>query len=160
MEKRKIIDSLIRELEVRLELLIRSAVEAREAATGDESKAENKYDTRGLEASYLAGAQAKRSEELTLEIFNLKKYQIREFHDQTPVGLTALVTALVNAEEERHFLILPYAGGTKLSVDNQDIFVITPESSVGKVLMGKSVGDAVEMKVKNKNVEYEIVTVR
>lgn len=160
MEKSKIVDILISELEARLDLLIRAAQEARSAATGDESKAENKYDTRGLEASYLAGAQAKRSEELTLEIYNLKRYKLREFTLSTPISLTALVTTLVDGSEKRHFLILPYAGGTKLKIDADEIFVITPESIVGKLLMGKTVGDSFELKSKeNKSAEYEILSV-
>lgn len=159
MNKRKIVDELIKELEHRLDLLIRAAIVARDAATGEDSKAENKYDTRGLEASYLAGAQARRSEELTLELHNLKKYQLRSYSETSPIGLTALATVTINSQEKRHFLILPYAGGTKLQVDNKEIFVITPDSSVGKMLMGKNVGDSFELKSKDKSVEYEIESV-
>ncbi len=157
MNKSEIVERLIQDLEARLNLLIRAAVDAREAATGDEAKAENKYDTRGLEASYLAGAQAKRSEELTLELYNLKKYVLRKFDDTTPINLTALVTVLMNGEQERRFLILPYAGGSKIKIENEEIFVITPISSVGKLLLGKTVGDSFDLKSKENAVEYEII---
>ena len=41
----------------------RSARSAHEEATSEQSKAENKYDTRGLEAAYLAGAQSRQAAE-------------------------------------------------------------------------------------------------
>ena len=79
--KQKILAKLREKLEAEMQVMISAALIAREDATHEESKAEDKYDTRGLEASYLAGAQAKRAAELqriihslqNLEIENLKK---------------------------------------------------------------------------------------
>ena len=51
---KKITDKLIGELEV----YFRAAEYARDEATHEQNKAENKYDTRGLEASYLARGQS------------------------------------------------------------------------------------------------------
>ena len=53
MDKQSLHQALLMRLRADLELLERAAHTAREAATHEESKAENKYDTRGLEASYL-----------------------------------------------------------------------------------------------------------
>lgn len=159
MNKQSIVDQLIKHLENTLAMLVQTAVTAREAATGEESKAENKYDTRGLEAAYLAGAQAKRSEDLTVQIMKLKKIPIREFNEDSPIGISALVTVAINGDERKYFLILPFAGGTKISVDNDEFAVITPDSSVGSKLIGKTVGDIFGMKVKEKSLEYEIVDV-
>src|SRR5690606_41710128 len=43
--------------------MLAAAQATREDATHEDNKAENKYDTRGLEASYLAEAQARQAEE-------------------------------------------------------------------------------------------------
>ena len=64
MDKRKIIEAIRRQLEKDLNVLKEAALIAYEAATNEESKPENEYDTRALEASYIAGAQAKRAGEL------------------------------------------------------------------------------------------------
>ena len=64
MNKKALIELVLIELKRQHQTLFNSALEAKSAATDEESKAENKYDTRGLEASYLAGAQAKRTTEL------------------------------------------------------------------------------------------------
>ena len=55
-----IIDKLQADLAVAKDALKAS----HEAATHAESKAENKYDTRGLEAAYLADGQRKRVHEI------------------------------------------------------------------------------------------------
>lgn len=159
MNKQRIVDQLLNHLESNLDMLIQAAVTARDAATGEESKAENKYDTRGLEAAYLAGAQAKRSEELTMQIIKVKKLVLRDYNEDTPIGMTAIVTVAINSDDTKHFLIFPFAGGTKLDVDNSEYSVITPDSNVGSKLIGKKVGDTFEIKIKDKNLEYEIVGV-
>ena len=41
-----------------------AAKDAKENATGEETKSDGKYDTRAIEAAYLAGAQAKQAEKL------------------------------------------------------------------------------------------------
>ncbi|MEZ4872724.1 MAG: hypothetical protein R2827_10915 [Bdellovibrionales bacterium] len=51
IEKSRIIQNIVEELKREFHTLAENAMEAREAAISEESKAENKYDTRGLEAS-------------------------------------------------------------------------------------------------------------
>lgn len=64
MDKRKVIERIREEFQLQFEMLKRAADTAREDATDAESKAESKYDTQGLEASYLAAGQADRAEDL------------------------------------------------------------------------------------------------
>lgn len=54
MDKRALIKKIVAQLEAELALLTKAARSAHAEATHESSKAENKYDTRGLEASYLA----------------------------------------------------------------------------------------------------------
>jgi hypothetical protein len=62
--RRKLIQAILAKLKLELGAVLAAAKSAHEAATHAESKAEDQYDTRGLEASYLAEAQAKRAAEL------------------------------------------------------------------------------------------------
>src|SRR3954468_24380675 len=66
--KRAIVTTLIEKLDTELANMRRAAKDAREAATHEEAKPENDKDTRALEASYLAGAQAARVRELEVSI--------------------------------------------------------------------------------------------
>ncbi len=157
MSKLPILKSLLQQLASTLADIIHTAHVAREAATNEESRPENEYDTRALEASYLAGAQAKRSEELKAAIDKLSVIKLREFHDEDEVALTALVKVLVNGDKEKTFFLLPGAGGSKVVMDDREINIITPESTVGDALMGKTTGDGFELAINARVFDYEII---
>lgn len=159
MQKKLIMDNLLRQLESNLEMLINTAQEARLAATSEESKAENKYDTRGLEASYLAGAQAKRSQDLELSILQLKKLKVKDFKEDQSVDVTAIVHVEINGEGQKYLFVLPNSGGSKIEFEKKIISVITPESPLGTLLVGKYVGDNFILKLNNKDSEYEILNI-
>src|SRR4051812_31278987 len=59
MTKEELVKAIIAKLNHNLGILERAARAAHAEATHESSKAENKYDTRGLEASYLAGGQSR-----------------------------------------------------------------------------------------------------
>lgn len=157
--KRQLVLLLLQQLQADLDALMLTAHIAKDAATSEESKAENKYDTRGLEASYLAGAQAKRAEEFKGVLQKLNQLQPRNFELTDKIHLTALVEVLINDETQKFFFILPGAGGTKLKLNSVDYHVITTDSVVGKALVGKGVGDAFEIKLNDKLFEYEIIAI-
>ena len=64
VEKAKVIRIVRAELEAQYRRVAAAAREAHGYATDPDSKAESKYDTRGLEASYLAAGQAAKADEL------------------------------------------------------------------------------------------------
>jgi hypothetical protein len=64
MNKHTVHQLILDKLRVDLDIAERAAQTAYETATHEENIAENKYDTLGLEASYLAAGQAKRVEEI------------------------------------------------------------------------------------------------
>lgn len=139
--------------------LVSTASEAHEAATNEESKAENKYDTRGLEASYLAEAQSKRAEELRITIDKLNKIKLIKFDEDQLIGLTALVQLEINDETKKWFFLLPFAGGHKIKYKKEEFVTITAQSPVGKKLRGKALDDEFELKQKDKLVNYRILKI-
>ena len=56
MSKSALLDQILQALKAQLSLMQAATAEARENATGDETRSEGKYDTRAIEASYLASA--------------------------------------------------------------------------------------------------------
>src|SRR4051812_3963394 len=64
VSKARVVALVVERLMAERESLVSAARAAHEAATHAESKPEDQYDTRGLEASYLAAAQARRVEEI------------------------------------------------------------------------------------------------
>ena len=80
-----------------------SARSAHAEATHEQSKAENKYDTRALEASYLAGGQSLQAAEIEQSIRQFESLEVREFEE---AGTRLDVGALVRLEANKKATIL------------------------------------------------------
>lgn len=131
---------------------------AYEAATNEESKPENQYDTRALEASYIAGAQAKRAGDLE-ELLNLYKYvDIKSFKSTDAIASTALVR-LENNNKKLFVFVMSKGGGMNIRVEDQAIQVVTPSSPLGKALLDLKAGDTAFAEIGSSAVEYEIISV-
>jgi transcription elongation GreA/GreB family factor len=140
VNKRAIIKKITEKLVSELEVYFRAAHASRAEATHEQSKAESKYDTRGLEASYLARGQSKHAVELEAAIAEFEKLGARKFADGDAIAVGALVE-LEHGCENSFYFIGPRAGGTEVLHDKKEILVITPQSPLGEQLMGKKSGD-------------------
>lgn len=158
IDKSNLIHQLIESLNLEFETLIQAAERAHEAATHDESKAEDKYDTRGLEASYLAGAQAQRAIEIKKIISSFKMLPTRPFSLMEPIDLGALIELKLN-QKSFFYLFANLGGGKTISFNEQVIQVLTPLSPLGEELIGKKVGESVEIEAPNGVKEYLIIDI-
>jgi transcription elongation GreA/GreB family factor len=140
LNKRAIIKKITEKLVGELEIYFRAAQFSRAEATHESNKAENKYDTRGLEASYLARGQSKQAAELEAAIAEYQKLGARKFADGDAIAVGALVE-LEHGGENSIYFVGPRAGGTEVLHDRKEILVITPQSPLGEQLMGKKSGD-------------------
>ncbi|MGO2356525.1 MAG: hypothetical protein ACTH58_17545 [Marinomonas foliarum] len=91
MDKKKVYQAITDALLQRFETAKWAAKQAHDAETNEESVAENKYDTFGLEASYLAHGQSKRVLECEKDwlFFNKKTFDI--FNENDAIELWCLV---------------------------------------------------------------------
>jgi transcription elongation GreA/GreB family factor len=158
MNKRKLLDQFASVISADLALLTQAALVAREAAIHEESKAEDQYDTRGLEASYLAGAQSKRVLELE-ELLDLYRHiDVGVFDKSTPVASTAVIELETEGKSQFYFL-MPKGGGMSVTFESKLIQVVTPQSPMGSALLGHKVGDQIEVEIQKKARDYDIVGV-
>ena len=155
MDKKALINALIELLNEEAKNLDRAARAAHEAATHEESIAEDQYDTRGLEASYLAGAQKARVREIRGIVAHYKNLPLRDFDEDDEIGTTAVIDLEANGEVRRYFLG-PWGGGMRIPFGGCEILVITPASPLGQVLLGKCVGDEVNVAADHKR-SHDIV---
>lgn len=158
MDKKKLILHLIELTKHNLKAAHDAAQSTYDIATNEESKAENKYDTRGLEASYLAGAQAERVADIKATLASFENIKIKIFEDGNKISLTALVEIFCN-EKTTLLLLMPKGGGQTINFENKLIQVVTPDSPLGKNLIGKEVGDIVQVSAGDKNREYAIISI-
>ena len=156
--KSQLVMQLVPLIEDEMRVLQKSLDSASEAATHPEAKPENKYDTRGLEASYLAGAQRERLQELKSMLHLLQNMSLRVFAEGDRIGPTALVELEQEGRSSLYF-ILPLGAGFGLHWGGQPVLVVTPQAPLGQALMNKRVGDAVKVRAGAVIKEYEIVQV-
>lgn len=157
-DKQKIIHQFISHFESEALALKQAAVATYEAATNEESKAENEYDTRGLEASYLAGAQAERVSALEELIYQLKEIRIKYYSEGEPISSTAIVELELNGKNF-FVILLPKGGGLTLNFKGVGLQIVTPQSPLGEALMGSFEGDTVIVDVGRQTKEYDILSV-
>jgi len=143
MNKSALIDKIIKALRSELETYVRAANSSHEEATAEENRAENKYDTRGLEASYLATGQANKVMELEEAIGAFEDLKAKSF-DDSPIDVGALVELDQNGEKAFYF-IGPNAGGTEIADGVHEVLVITPQSPLGTQLQSQQQGDRLEL---------------
>lgn len=158
-DKPKLIQSLIQSLEDELLALKTAAQATYQAATHEESKPENEYDTFALEASYLAGAQAKRAGEIDEVISMFKNLNLRNFAPHSEIDSTALVEVASEDHKKSLFLMVPLGGGFNLQFEGRHIQLITPHSLLGEALVGLKAGDVAEIEINGRLKEFEILQV-
>ena len=133
MDKHAVIRRVVDHLTAELNLYLKAARIAHAEATHEQSKAENKYDTRGLEASYLARGQSQQARELENAIGQFAALVVRPHVPGTPLGLGDLVE-LTTGRETDLYLLGPGAGGTEVVHGGREVTVITPQSPLGSQL--------------------------
>lgn len=158
LDKQKIIIAIVEQLEKDLVELKAAALATYDAATNEESKPENEYDTRGLEASYLAGAQAKRVADVEELIYIFKDLKVRCYSPNEAISSTALVEVSLNGKKSLVFVI-PKGGGLLLHAEGHSIQTVTPNSPLGEALMGLKVGDTASIETGDKVRDYQILSV-
>ncbi len=143
MDKSAFRQALLAELESELHDIEKAAASAHEGATHQEAIAEDKYDTRGLEQSYLAGAQDARVKELRAIVAVYRSVPVREFDEDDEIGAFAMVRLEDESGGQRTYYLGPQGGGVRVPFEGVEILVITPRAPLGESLMGKCAGDEV-----------------
>ena len=159
IDKKELIKLIQGSLQEELNVILESAKSAYQAATNEESKAEDQYDTRGLEASYLAGAQAQRASELERTILIYRFLPVMKYTNADLVEPGALVELELNKKKSMYFLV-PQGGGLVTEMNGMPIQVITPQSPLGEELLGQKVGATFEVESRGGVREYKIISIQ
>ena len=158
ISKRIIVRQIIEHLTEQLATLAGASRAMHADASDEQNKAEDKYDTRGLETAYLASSQARLATETEQALTVYQALELRKFQENTPVDLTALVELESNGARALYFLG-PKTGGVEIRHRGTEILVITPESPLGQQLLGKKVGDRVKLQTRGPAQEFRVTCV-
>jgi transcription elongation GreA/GreB family factor len=159
MTKEDLLQSILAALTADLATLTAAARHAHAAATHEECLPDNKYDTTALEASYVAQGQANRAAEIRRALERYRTLTLRSFDEETPIRLTALVT--LEGEDGRCMQVFvgPDAGGLKVGAGETECVVITPESPLGRTLLGRACDDEIDVEQGGSSKAYTVVAV-
>jgi transcription elongation GreA/GreB family factor len=158
MDKNLLLQDVLSHLQTDLEQASLAALSAHEAATHEENVAENKYDTLGLEAVYLASGQARRVEELRQTLITWRQLRPRPFDFEQGIQLGTLVQ-LATEDGHEHWLFLgPPGASMKLQLAGQSIQVLGHTAPLGRLLLGKKPGDEISLPVGSRQQVFEVLT--
>jgi hypothetical protein len=158
MDKTRLLKRIVAELTDSLQILDKAARASHAEATHESSKAENKYDTRGLEAAYLARGQARQAREILEAIKDYENLSLKNFAPGEPIDMTALVELETDGAPAM-FFIGPKCGGLEIKLQRREVTVITPQSPLGQNLLERKAGDKWAAKIGGSQVKYRIVSV-
>ncbi|MBC8095451.1 MAG: GreA/GreB family elongation factor [Akkermansiaceae bacterium] len=158
MNKKALLKAVVAQLVSELEVYLRAAQASHAEATHEQSKAESKYDTRGLEASYLAQGQSRQAAEMAAAIQEFETMKPRDFVKGDFIDVGALVE-LEQGKDRSLYMIGPRAGGTEVTHEKREVLVITPQSPLGSQLVGKKQGDKLQLTLAGAKNQYKVVTV-
>jgi transcription elongation GreA/GreB family factor len=144
MDKNALTRSIIAQLEAELALQTEAALGSRDEATNEESKAEDKYDMRSQSAAYLAAGQAKLASEIAGAIAAWRAVAPRTFGPGEGIASGALVT-LEAGGRVATYLMGPQSGGREATDGTSSATVVTGASPLGRQLLGRRVGDLVQI---------------
>jgi transcription elongation GreA/GreB family factor len=132
---------------------------AHEAATHEENIAENKYDTLGLEAAYLATGHARRAEAIRQALANWRQFRPSPYDASKGIQLGAWVCLVDSDDKQQQLFLGPGGGSMKLVIGAQSVQVISCEAPLARAVLGRREGDEVSIRVAPIRQQFEVLRV-
>jgi len=159
MDKQQLHNHILQALESLHQAAVNAATQAYDTATHEENVAENKYDTLGLEASYLAAGQGKRVNEYKNNIDQFKHFRALNFTQDMPIGVGALVWLVNDNDITQLYFLSPVSGGLQLVFQSLDIMLISPLAPLGQMLINRFVGEDISLLIDHQTTDYFIADI-
>ncbi|MDQ6965490.1 MAG: GreA/GreB family elongation factor [Mariprofundaceae bacterium] len=154
IDKQHILNLMIEQLRADLKVCEDAVSIARDTATHSDALGSSRYETMGVEASYLAQGQGVRLLEVERSLAWFLQVKLTE-----PGGiirLSSLVSLLDEQGDTQLLWLAADAGGMKIEEGCNTITVITPKSPLGRAMLGKQQGDSFETRIADRSRCFEI----
>ena len=135
MDKKFLVEQLVKKIRAQADLALRTSEEARTEPKTGANRAVN-----------LAKGTTLRTEAALRDLDALEAFKVKPLQRGERIGLGAIVE-LESDEGGKTLFLAPVGAGTELTGPDGDGFfhVVTPASPVGNAVFGKRVGDVVEV---------------
>ena len=146
IDKARVLHKAIAEVEESLRRLGSEYAVAKQATLESPHVMKSKREVTGIESSYLANALAENIQERQVWLQMLRQVRLPEAPRRASLGCVVRVGRAEGLIEQLYF-ILPACGGMEISLGDgiRTVRIITPETPVARALIGKCVGDDVEL---------------
>lgn len=157
IDKPALIATIIAHCENELDTALAASQTAHESATHSENVAENKYDTLGLEAAYLAHGQSMRIEELQTVIHHYLHFTCPNFSAESPIQAGALVTLIDPDDRQRYIFLSPTTGGMTIHHQQKIVQVVSIQAPLGQALHNKYLDDEITLTIDSTQHSYDVI---
>ncbi|HEU5060243.1 MAG TPA: hypothetical protein VFU21_27110 [Kofleriaceae bacterium] len=163
MDKSFLLEQLIAALRSSARAALRASEVASAEVTDGQTPAEKREDARAaLEYGRLASAQSQRARRALAEIDALSGFRPPPQRAGAPIALGALVEVEdADTAVGRTFFLAPVGAGITLTGPDGDgiLSVVTPQSPIGRAVMGRRCGETVDVTVDGQLHEWSITWV-
>lgn len=132
---------------------------AHETATHEENIAENKYDTLGLEAAYLATGQARRAAATRQTMAHWRQFRPAPYNASQGIQLGARVCLMDANGQQQQLFLGPDGGSMKLVCGAEIVQVISSKAPLARAMRGKCEGDEVVLQIAGVQQQLEVLWV-
>lgn len=161
MDKQELVTQLEGQLRDQVRTAGRSAMECAAEAKNGASPKDKSTDSRvAIEYASMARAQTQRAERVHRELRAIEGFKPKKLSERSRVDIGAVVE--IEDEESgegRTFFLAPAGAGMTLLGPGGDghLSVVTPNSPIGRAVLGGRVGEIASVTVKGEVLEWQIV---
>lgn len=163
MDKQDLVEQLITRLRAAASAALSASEGTAQEAKDGATPAEKREDARAAhQASTLGKAHSRRAQQAIAEIDALGTFRPGRLASKAPIALGAVVEIEdTETAEGRTFFLAPVGAGVTLTGPGGDgyLSVVTPSSPVGRAVLGRKVGDVVDVTVEREVREWTITFV-
>jgi transcription elongation GreA/GreB family factor len=160
MDKSSLQQQVLERLTEDLLQVEQAARAAHETATHEENIAENKYDTLGLEAAYLATGQARRADAIRQAMAHWRQFRPLPYDASKGIQIGSLVCLVDADDKQQHLFLGPDGGSMRLNNGAQHVQVISSETPLGRAMLGKCEGDEISIQIAQTKQHFEVLSVQ
>lgn len=146
MNKKALLDQLIDILKKNIEIQRKSFESARQTSLEAPGRMQSRYDTMGIESAWVADGLAKSLIEKEKSVTQLESFKFGDTVNRVCLGSVVGISSGESLSKE-YFFILPTASGYQLCENVITITTLTPTTPVGKALIGKQIGEDIEIQI-------------
>lgn len=141
--KYSILEHVIKHLEEDLEGRRSSYESTRADVIAAEGRMKTRFDSTKAEKGFLADGLAKIIAETQETLKLLRQFKFEDSYTRAVSGALIELFGQEN-NSSRYYLLLPGSSGTRFDNKGQEIIVLGPQSPLGRLMLGKSVGEGLE----------------